>query len=155
MPITMISVAARLTFQKFTPFIYSQRYSSTSKLFYTKKHEWISIVQDKIGRVGITNYAQDNLGDVVHVQNPDVGTVVKQFDEIGSIESVKAASDLLSPVSGKVVSVNTLLNDKPSLVNTSCYKDGWLFEIQVDDEEELKQLMDEDNYEKYLQSGEA
>lgn len=129
------------------------RFASTNRL-YTEKHEWISLQESdkKIGRVGISNHAQEALGDVVYVQVPEVNTNYKQFDEVGAIESVKAASEITTPVSGSVVKVNESLEQKPSLVNSSCYDDGWLFEIKVDDEKELDNLMDEDKYKKFLET---
>lgn len=124
----------------------------SSRLF-TEKHEWISVskADQKVGRVGISNHAQEALGDVVYVQSPEVGTKYSQFDEVGAIESVKAASELLTPVSGEVVATNEQLADKPGLVNSDCYGDGWLFEIKLDNESELDKLMNEDGYKKYLE----
>lgn len=127
------------------------RYASSVKLF-TEKHEWISLQDDKqVGKIGISNHAQEALGDVVYVQTPDIGVKFAQFDEVGAIESVKAASELLTPVSGEVVSVNKKLEEKPGLVNTDCYGEGWLFEIKLDDSKELDKLMDEEKYQKYLE----
>lgn len=127
----------------------SQRFAS--RLF-TEKHEWFCMKDEtkQIGRVGISQHAQEALGDVVYVQNPDIGSKINQFDEIGAIESVKAASELLTPVSGEVVSINSQLEDKPSLVNSDCYGDGWLFEVKLSDSKELGRLMDEEAYNKYL-----
>jgi glycine cleavage system H protein len=131
---------------------------------FTEKHEWISVTNDgsggdaggaKIGRVGISNHAQEALGDVVYVQTPDVGNKYKQFDEVGAIESVKAASELLTPVSGEITRVNEKLADKPGLVNSDCYQEGWLFEIKLDDSKELDNLMDEDKYNKFLEQSDA
>uniref|UniRef100_A0A6G1S3W0 Glycine cleavage system H protein n=1 Tax=Aceria tosichella TaxID=561515 RepID=A0A6G1S3W0_9ACAR len=127
-----------------------------SRLF-TEKHEWISVPDggggETIGRVGISNHAQEALGDVVYVQTPDVGSKYKQFDEVGAIESVKAASELLTPVSGEIYRVNEKLADKPGLVNSDCYKEGWLFEIKLDNTKELDNLMDEEKYNKFLEEG--
>ncbi|CAA3026416.1 glycine cleavage system H, mitochondrial [Olea europaea subsp. europaea] len=132
-------------------FVLKVRHASTTKLF-TEKHEWISVGQDtQVGRVGISNHAQEALGDVVYVQTPEVGSKFKQFDEVGAIESVKAASELLTPVSGEVVGVNEKLADKPGLVNSDCYQDGWLFEIKLENTKELDNLMDEEKYNKYLE----
>lgn len=128
--------------------------SSSSSRLYTEKHEWISIRDsDKTtGRVGISNHAQEALGDVVYVQLPEVGSKCKQFDEVGAIESVKAASELVAPVSGEITSTNGQLEEKPGLVNSNCYDDGWLYEMKLDDKKELEQLMDEDKYNKFLSS---
>lgn len=126
--------------------------TATNRLF-TKKHEWIAI-QDKekqVGRVGISNHAQEALGDVVYVQLPEHGNTFAQFDEIGAIESVKAASELLTPVSGEVLSINSKLEEKPGLVNSDCYGEGWLLEIKLKDSTELEKLMNEDEYHKYLE----
>lgn len=129
----------------------SLRFNSTASRLYTKKHEWISLLKDKqVGRVGISNHAQEALGDVVYVQLPEIGAKFNQFDETGAIESVKAASELLSPVSGEVVRINEKLEEKPSLLNSDCYGDGWLFDIEIFDSEQLTDLMDEKQYEKYL-----
>ncbi|KAJ0069436.1 hypothetical protein NL108_006029, partial [Boleophthalmus pectinirostris] len=92
-------------------------------LKFTDKHEWIRVEEDGIGTVGISNFAQEALGDVVYCGLPEVGTQLAQQDEFGALESVKAASELYSPLTGEVVEVNTLLADRPGLVNSSCYKD--------------------------------
>lgn len=125
----------------------SKRFAS-SRLF-TEKHEWISI-EDKTGRVGISQHAQEALGDVVYVQLPVIGEKHAQFDEVGAIESVKAASELTTPVSGEVLKVNEKLETKPALVNSDCYGDGWLFEIKFNDEKELDKLMNEEQYKSFL-----
>lgn len=119
---------------------------------FTKKHEWISVPDDgKLGRVGISNHAQESLGDVVYVQLPDIGAKVSQYDEVGAIESVKAASEILSPVSGKIGSTNNKLEERPGLVNSDCYGEGWLFEIELDDRRQLDKLMNEKQYNSYLE----
>lgn len=126
------------------------RLASSSKLF-TEKHEWISVSDKKVGRVGISNHAQEALGDVVYVQSPEIGSKFAQFDEVGAIESVKAASELLTPISGEIVATNEKLADKPGLVNSDCYGEGWIFEVMIKDESELEKLMDEESYKKYLE----
>ncbi|XP_024871365.1 glycine cleavage system H protein, mitochondrial [Temnothorax curvispinosus] len=118
---------------------------------YTDKHEWIT-VDGKIGTVGISDYAQDALGDVVYAQLPDVGSTIKKDEECGALESVKAASELISPVSGKVTEKNEAVENKPGLINKSCYKDGWLFKIELSDPDELKSLMNEEAYNMFLKS---
>uniref|UniRef100_A0A2A4JPE5 Glycine cleavage system H protein n=1 Tax=Heliothis virescens TaxID=7102 RepID=A0A2A4JPE5_HELVI len=126
-------------------------YSTESKArFYTKKHEWVS-VSDNIGTVGISNYAQDALGEVVYVQLPDVGKDIAAGDECGALESVKAASEVYSPVSGTVTEKNTEVESKPALINKSCYSEGWLFRVKLARPEELQQLMDQAAYDKYLE----
>jgi len=105
-----------------------------------------------VGKVGISQYAQESLGDIVFAQLPDVGTVFSQHDECGALESVKAASELYTPVSGKVLTKNTALDETPGLINKSCYDKGWLFTIELKNKEELKSLMNEDKYQAYLKS---
>jgi len=112
---------------------------------YTKDHEYI-IVQDGTGTVGITNYAQDKLGDVTFVEVPANGKTVKKGDAAGVVESVKAASDVYSPVSGTIVEVNTALPDKPELINQDAEGSAWLFKITLSDASELDGLMDRDAY---------
>ncbi|MGA7326123.1 MAG: glycine cleavage system protein GcvH [Rhodomicrobium sp.] len=112
---------------------------------YTKDHEYI-IVQDGAGTVGITNYAQDKLGDVTFVEVPANGKTVKKGDAVGVVESVKAASDVYSPVSGTIIEVNTALPDKPELINQDAEGSAWLFKITLSDASELDGLMDRDAY---------
>jgi len=109
-------------------------------------------VEGKVGKVGISQYAQEALGDIVFAQLPDVGTEYTQHDECGALESVKAASELYTPVSGKVLSKNSALDDSPGLINKSCYDKGWLFTIELKSAEELKGLMNEGKYQAYLKS---
>lgn len=109
-------------------------------------------VKGDIGVVGISKYAQEALGDVVYAQLPDVGTVVAQGDECGALESVKAASEVYSPVSGTVTEKNSEVEDKPGLINSSCYEQGWLFKIKLNKPEELDSLLDETSYENFLKS---
>ncbi|XP_077166244.1 glycine cleavage system H protein, mitochondrial [Paroedura picta] len=118
---------------------------------FTDKHEWIA-VENGIGTVGISNFAQEALGDVVYCSLPDIGTKLNKQDEFGALESVKAASELYSPLTGEVTEINTALADNPGLVNKSCYQDGWLIKMTVDNPSELDELMSEDAYEKYIKS---
>ncbi|XP_049874677.1 glycine cleavage system H protein, mitochondrial-like [Pectinophora gossypiella] len=127
------------------------RYSSDSERRYTDRHEWISVDND-IGTVGISKYAQDSLGDVVFAQLPETGVTLTAGDECGALESVKAASEIYSPVSGKVLEKNKEVETKPALINTSCYEDGWLFRLQLTKPEELKELMTEQQYETFLKT---
>ena len=113
-------------------------------LKYTKDHEWIRI-EDGQGRVGITDYAQKQLGDVVFVDLPEVGTRVTQGQAFGTIESVKAVSELFAPVSGEVVEVNPVLRDKPELVNTAPH-DTWMIAIRLSDPSEVEALLDAGAY---------
>ncbi|KAM6250507.1 glycine cleavage system H protein, mitochondrial [Spheniscus humboldti] len=118
---------------------------------FTDKHEWIS-VENGIGTVGISNFAQEALGDVVYCSLPEIGTKLSKHDEFGALESVKAASELYSPLSGEVTEINAALADNPGLVNKSCYQDGWLIKMTVENPAELDELMNEDAYEKYIKS---
>ncbi|XP_018321802.1 uncharacterized protein LOC108734659 [Agrilus planipennis] len=118
---------------------------------FTDKHEWV-MVQDKIGTVGISDYAQNALGDIVYAQLPDEDTLLKQKDECGALESVKAASEIYSPISGKVIVKNTQVEDNPSLINKSCYDKGWLFKVEMDDTNELKALMTAEKYLEFLKT---
>ncbi|CAM4622616.1 unnamed protein product [Lepidochelys olivacea] len=118
---------------------------------FTDKHEWIS-VENGIGTVGISNFAQEALGDIVYCSLPEIGTKLNKQDEFGALESVKAASELYSPLTGEVTEINTTLADNPGLVNKSCYEDGWLIKMTVDNPSELNELMNEDAYEKFIKS---
>jgi len=118
-------------------------------LRYTKDHEWAK-VEGARARVGITDHAQHELTDVVFVELPSIGKVVKQGEELGVVESVKAASEIYAPVSGKVVEVNKVLEDKPELVNQSPYGDGWIVVLEVANPVEEKSLMDAVAYRKLV-----
>ncbi|MBM3327996.1 MAG: glycine cleavage system protein GcvH [Calditrichaeota bacterium] len=115
------------------------------ELRYTKDHEWFRAEKGE-GTVGITDYAQGELGDIVFVDLPDIGTVVTQGKPFGSIEAVKAATDLYAPISGEVVAVNGLLDQQPELINQSPYGDGWIIRIQIADTGEIDTLLDADTY---------
>jgi glycine cleavage system H protein len=114
-------------------------------LLYSKEHEWISLDGDT-ATVGITDYAQNSLGDIVYVELPKIGTTVKQFGNIGIIESVKAVSDLFTPISGEVIEVNTELEDDPAKVNADPYGAGWLVKLRVSDLTETKNLLNARDY---------
>ncbi|XP_032709792.1 glycine cleavage system H protein, mitochondrial [Lontra canadensis] len=118
---------------------------------FTDKHEWIT-TENGIGTVGISNFAQEALGDVVYCSLPEVGTKLNKQDEFGALESVKAASELYSPLSGEVTEINEALAENPGLVNKSCYEDGWLIKIALSNPSELDELMSEEAYEKYIKS---
>jgi len=118
---------------------------------YAKSHEYLH-VEGEIGTIGITDYAQKELGDVVFVELPQVGTVLEAGDELGSIESVKAVSELFVPVSGEVVEVNEALTEKPELVNTDPYGDGWMVRLRLSDPSEVDELtMTAEEYEEYIE----
>ncbi|XP_022907746.1 glycine cleavage system H protein, mitochondrial [Onthophagus taurus] len=120
---------------------------------YSDKHEWIEI-NGKIGTVGISEYAQEALGDVVYAQLPEIESNLKQHDECGALESVKAASELYCPVSGVVKEKNTAVEESPSLINTSCYDKGWLFKVELTNDIETKKLMTEQQYKEFLKTQE-
>jgi len=117
-----------------------------SDLKYASTHEWARNEGDGTVTVGITDHAQDSLGDVVYVELPEVGTVVVAGDEAGVVESVKAASDIYAPVSGEVIAVNEALEDTPETVNDSPYEDGWFYKLKMSDPGELDNMMEADAY---------
>lgn len=119
-------------------------------LKYSKDHEWLK-TEGKIGTVGITDYAQDHLGDVVYVELPKVGAEFKAGKEFGVVESVKSVSSLFCPVSGKVVAINEALNDKPALVNESPYEEAWMIKIEMSDPAEANSLLSAEEYKKILE----
>lgn len=115
-------------------------------LYYASTHEWVRVDENSVATVGITDFAQSELGDVVFVELPETGTQVAAKDEASVVESVKTASDIYAPVSGEVVAVNEQLQDAPELINSAPYDDGWLFKIKLDDEDELKDLLSAEEY---------
>ncbi|MBL6928548.1 MAG: glycine cleavage system protein GcvH [Rhodospirillales bacterium] len=120
---------------------------------YTKEHEWVRVEGD-IGTIGITDHAQEQLGDMVFIELPDVGKTVDQGDEIAVIESVKAASEVYAPIGGEVVEVNEALGDEPAKVNSDPMGEGWIFKIKIADSAQLDGLLDEAAY-KELAEGDA
>jgi glycine cleavage system H protein len=118
---------------------------------YTKEHEWINI-EDNIGTIGITDYAQSALGDITFVELPVQDAEVEQFEEFVSVESVKAASDIFAPMSGRVIEVNAKLEDSPGMINKHCYTKGWMVKIEISSMEETSNLMTAEEYENYLES---
>ncbi len=123
--------------------------ASPSDRQYTKEHEWVT----SDGKVGITDYAQDQLGDVVFVDLPAPGTAIKQMQKFGEIESVKAVSELFAPVSGEVIERNDALENNPQWVNDSPYDEGWMLKVRLSAPGELDRLMSADEYEAFLQAG--
>ncbi|MCS7228448.1 MAG: glycine cleavage system protein GcvH [Candidatus Kryptonium sp.] len=119
-------------------------------LKYTKEHEWIRIEDDSIGVVGITDYAQSELGDIVYVDLPAIGKTVKQLESFGTIEAVKAVSDLFSPISGEIIEVNEKLKDSPDLINKDPYGEGWIIKIKIKDLSELDNLLSAEDYRKLI-----
>ncbi len=120
-------------------------------LFYTKQHEWVRLHGD-IATVGITAYAAESLGDIVFVELPDIGVEVSKDDAVATVESVKAASDVYSPVSGEIIEVNMDLDQEPEKVNHEPYGEGWFFKVKVDPENALTGLMDSSAYQDYINS---
>jgi glycine cleavage system H protein len=119
-------------------------------LKYTAEHEWVK-ADGGNARVGITDFAQNALGDIVFVQLPEVGTAIRAGDSCGELESTKSVSDLFAPVSGTVTAVNEALADQPDLVNTDPYGEGWLIDVELDDADEVDGLMDAETYEGQLE----
>lgn len=117
--------------------------------YFTDEHEWID-VEGEIATVGITDYAQGQLGDIVFVELPTEGTAFDKGDDAAVVESVKAASDVYAPVSGEVVEVNSALEDEPALVNSDAEEDGWFFKLRLTDASELEGLMNEAAYTKFV-----
>ncbi|WP_448590249.1 glycine cleavage system protein GcvH [Thermodesulfobium sp.] len=117
--------------------------------YYSKDHEWVEI-EGNIGIIGITDYAQHQLGDITYVELPEVGSELKQFNVFCTIESVKAASDVYAPVTGKVIEVNTKLENEPEIINKDPEGEGWIVKVEVSEMSELSNLMDKDSYENYV-----
>ncbi len=118
---------------------------------YTEDHEWI-LLEGDIATIGISDHAQEQLGDVVYVELPAEGAKFVRGAEAATIESVKAASEVYAPIAGEVVAVNGALNDDPGIVNSDPFGDGWFFKLKVDDRAELDQMMDESAYKEYVES---
>jgi len=117
-----------------------------SELKYATSHEWVRQEGNGVVTIGITEHAQELLGDMVFVELPDVDDEISTGDDVAVAESVKAASDIYAPVSGKVIEVNEELEDAPELVNSDAFGEGWLFKVQLDDEAELAALLDAEGY---------
>jgi glycine cleavage system H protein len=112
---------------------------------YSKDHEWISI-ENEIATIGITDHAQESLGDIVYIELPKLGRLINAGDQVGVVESVKAASDLFAPISGEIIEVNNELTNSPQLINSDPENSGWYMKIKLNDVEELKKLMNYDEY---------
>ena len=121
-----------------------------SELLYTQDHEWVRTVSDDAVEIGITDFAQDQLGDIVFIELPEIDSEVDAYDEVSVIESVKAAAELKTPVSGTIVEVNEELEDQPELVNTSPTEEGWFCRMQLSNPDELEELMNEEEYGNYV-----
>ena len=120
-----------------------------SELYYAKTHEWVRREEDGTVTVGITEHAQDALGDVVYIETPEVGDSIAAGDQAGVVESVKAASDIYAPVTGEVIATNEALEDAPETVNADAFNDGWFFKLQPEDMGELDALMSAEEYEQF------
>ncbi len=118
-------------------------------LKYTEDHEWALVEGDEV-KVGITDYAQEELGDIVYVELPEVGDYVKAHDAFGVIESVKTSSDLYAPISGEIIAINEVLEAEPEIVNEDPYNEGWMVVIKASDISELDELMDSEEYQEYI-----
>ena len=117
---------------------------------YTKDHEWI-LVQNNVGTIGITDYAQHELGDVVYVDLPEVGDTFEANEPFGSVESVKAVSEIFCPVGGEILEVNSKLEESPELINQSPHEKAWMIKVRLTNPDELKELLNAQEYEEYLQ----
>ena len=124
------------------------------ELRYSKEHEWLRLESDGTAVIGITEFATESLGDVVFVELPDVGAELGQSEKMGEIESVKAVSDLYSPVAGRVIERNEKLIDNPELVNSGPFDAGWMLKVELSDASQLDQLMSAQEYESFLESQE-
>jgi len=118
-------------------------------LLYTKSHEWVRVEVD-IATIGVTDYAQQMLGEIVFVELPAIGKEFAQQDELAIVESTKAASDVYSPVAGKVIEVNSELESKPDLINQDCYNAGWICRLKITDTNSVENLMDSRQYQEYV-----
>lgn len=117
---------------------------------YTETHEWVRVEEDNVVAVGITDYAQEKLGDIVSVELPRVGDEVERGEAIGMIDSQKASSEVIAPVSGVILEVNDLLNDDPSVINSDPYEEGWIARIEIENMDQVDDLLGSDDYEELV-----
>ncbi len=122
-------------------------------LMYTSTHEWVRISKKNKARIGIAEHAQSKLGNILFVQLPEIDSEHEQFDSCAVIEAANLLTEVYSPLSGKILNINYELEDDPGLINQDPYDDGWLFEIEIYDEDELDDLMDYESYQKFLEEG--
>lgn len=127
---------------------------ATANLLYSKEHEWVLQLDGNRVRIGISDFAQEALGDIVFVETPEVGAEIAANESVGTIESVKAVSEIYTPVSGTVVSTNGELEDAPETINEQPFEAGWLFEVEMSNPEELETLLNEDEYQAFTNEGE-
>lgn len=120
------------------------------ELKYTEEHEWLLVEADTV-IIGITDFAQDQLGDVVFVELPEVGDQLETGKPLGVVESVKAVSDVYAPLNGEVVEINEALPDEPEMLNTSPYEDGWMIKLKISNVDELEEMMDAADYQKFIE----
>ena len=124
-------------------------YSIPDECYYTEQDEWIRFEDDRVV-IGVTDYAQQQLGDIVFVELPEVGTTIQIEETFGVIESVKAVSDLFAPLSGKVIAINPALDENPETINEDCYGEGWMLAIVPTHDEEREQLLQSSGYQKFI-----
>jgi glycine cleavage system H protein len=130
--------------------IVSNKYRIPKDRYYTKEHEWCLVEDENRARIGITDYAQSELGDIVYVELPELNQEVEQNDTVANIESVKSVAPVYAPVSGKVVDINTELENSPELINEYPYEDGWICVIEMKDPSEVEDLLTAEEYAEYL-----
>jgi glycine cleavage system H protein len=130
--------------------IVADKYRVPKDRYYTKEHEWVFVEDGERARIGITDYAQSELGDIVFVELPELGQEVEQNDTLANIESVKSVAPVYAPVSGKVVDINTELEESPELINEYPYEDGWIAVIEMRDPTEVEDLMSAEEYAEYI-----
>lgn len=129
--------------------------SLPADLMYTESHEWVRLNDDGTVTIGITEHAQEQLGDLVFVESPEIDADVEAGDAIAVVESVKAASDIYAPIAGRIIDANNALADAPELVNSSPYEDGWLFTMEPTDASDIEELLSSDGYDAFIASDEA
>lgn len=122
-----------------------------TKTFYTEDHDWIEIIEDNKVRIGITEYAQDQLGDIVYVELPEVGDDLEAGDELGTVESVKSVSEIISPLTGTITAVNEALEDEPELVNDDATGEGWFVELETDGDVDTTGLLSKEEYDTLIE----
>lgn len=120
------------------------------KLHYTSKHEWVDIIDEKNCNVGITDYAQQMMKEIVFVELPDIGKKIIKMESVATVESVKSVSEIFAPLSGEVTEVNKELESQPELINKDPYGQGWIFKIKIDDKKEIDGLMDSEKYKEHI-----
>ena len=123
-----------------------------TELKYTKEHEWIKVIDEQQGIIGITYFAQESLGDITFVELPKVGDKLNKGNIFGTVESVKAASDLYMPVTGTILEVNETIDDTPELVNASPFEEGWMIKVKIENPHEINDLLTSEDYEQFVET---